>query len=77
MFFIILCFTVVYEIDSLFGSSSLKFKPNGKANINFSQFIVTLYVKDAKIYLKKYLQVSKIENFQNINKGESIGYRDT
>ena len=75
LFFIILCFTVVYGIDSLFGSSSLKFKPNGKVNINFSQSIVTLYVKDAKIYLKKYLPVSKIENFQNINKGESISYR--
>ena len=73
--FLILCFTVVYGIDSLFGSSSLKFKPNGKVNINFSQSIVTLYVKDAKIYLKKYLPVSKIENFQNINKGESISYR--
>ena len=75
LFFIILCFTVVYAIDSLFGSSSLKFKPNGKVNINFSQSIVTLYVKDAKIYLKKYLPVSKIENFRNINNGESISYR--
>ena len=75
LFFIILCFTVVYGIDSLFGSSSLKFKPNGKVNINFSQSIVTLYVKDAKIYLKKYLPVSKIENFRNINNGESISYR--
>ena len=73
--FLILCFTVVYGIDSLFGSSSLKFKPNGKVNINFSQSIVTLYVKDAKIYLKKYLVVSKIENFHDINKGESISYR--
>lgn len=75
LFFIILCFTVVYGIDSLFGSSSLMFKPNGKVNINFSQSIVTLYVKDAKIYLKKYLPVSKIENFRNINNGESISYR--
>ena len=75
MFFIILCFTVVYGIDSLFGSSSLKFKPNGEVNINFSQSIVTLYVKDAKIYLKKYLPLSKIENFRNINNGESISYR--
>ena len=73
--FLILCFTVVYGIDSLFGSSSLKFKPNGKVNINFSQSIVTLYLKDAKIYLKKYLPVSKIENFRNINNGESISYR--
>ena len=75
LLFLILCFTVVYGIDSLFGSSSLKFKPNGKVNINFSQSIVTLYVKDAKIYLKKYLPVSKIENFRNINNGESISYR--
>lgn len=75
LFFIILCFTLVYGIDSLFGSSSLKFKPNGKVNINFSQSIVTLYVKDAKIYIKKYLPVSKIENFRNINNGESISYR--
>jgi len=73
--FLILCFTVVYGVDSLFGSSSLKFKPNGKVNINFSQSIAVLYVKDAKIYLKKYLLVSKIENFHNINKGESISYR--
>jgi hypothetical protein len=73
--FLILCFTVVYGIDSLFGSSSLKFKPNGKVNINFSQSIAVLYVKDAKIYLKKYLPVSKIENFENINKGESVSYR--
>ena len=75
LFFIILCFTVVYGIDSLLGSSSLKFKPNGKVNINFSQSIVVLYVKDAKIYLKKYLPASKIENFENINNGESISYR--
>jgi hypothetical protein len=75
LLFLILCFTVVYGVDTLFGSSSLKFKPNGKVNINFSQSIVTLYVKDAKIYLKKYLPVSKIENFRNINKGESISYR--
>ena len=33
--FLILCFTIVYGIDSLFGSSSLQFKPNGKMNINF------------------------------------------
>ena len=75
LLFLILCFTVVYGIDSLFGSSSLKFKPNGKVNINFSQSIVMMYVKDAKIYLKKYLPVSKIENFRNINNGESISYR--
>ena len=73
--FLIFCFTVVYGVDSLFGSSSLQFKPNGKVNINFSQSIVVLYVKDAKIYLKKYLVVSKIENFENINNGESISYR--
>ena len=34
-----------------------------------------LYVKDAKIYLKKYLPVSKIENFENSNNGESVSYR--
>ena len=73
--FFILCFIVVYSIDLLFGSSSLQFKPNGKLNLNFSQSIVMQYVKDAKIYLKKYLPVSQIENFENINKGTSVSYR--
>jgi len=73
--FLILCFTVVYGIDSLFGSSSLQFKPNGKVNLNISQSIVVQYVKDARIYLKKYLPVSKIENFENISNGESVSYR--
>lgn len=73
--FLILCFTVVYGVDYLSGSSSVKFKPNGKVNINFSQSIVVLYFKDAKIYLKKYLPVSKIENFEAINNGESVSYR--
>ena len=73
--FLIICFTVIYGVDSLFGSSSLQFKPNGKVNINFSQSIAVLYVKGTKIYLKKYLPVSKIENFANINNGESVSYR--
>ncbi len=33
------------------------------------------YVYDARIYLKKYLPVSQIENFENFNKGESVSYR--
>lgn len=73
--FLIICFTVIYGVDSLFGSSSLQFKPNGKVNINFSQSIAVLYVKEAKIYLNKYLPVSKIENFENINNVESVTYR--
>ena len=67
--FLNICFTVVYGVDYLFGSSFLQFKPNGKLNLNFSQSIVVLYVKDEKIYLKKYLPVSKIENLENINHG--------
>lgn len=73
--FLILGFAIVYIIDSLFGSSFLHFKPNGKVNVNFSQSIVMQYVKDARIYLKKYLPVSQIENFENFNKGESVCYR--
>lgn len=33
------------------------------------------YVKDARIYFKKYLPVSQIENFENTTKGESVSYR--
>ncbi len=73
--FLLLSFSMVYSIDSLFGSSSLQFKPNGKLNVNFSQSIIMQYAKDARIYLKKYLPVSQIENFESINKEESLSYR--
>jgi hypothetical protein len=74
--FLLLSFSMVYGIDSLFGSSSLQFKPNGKLNVNFSQSIVMQYAKDARIYLKKYLPVSQIENFESTNKEESLSYRN-
>lgn len=72
--FLILGFAIVYIIDSLFGSSSLQFKPNGKLTLNFSQSIVRQYMKDATIYVKKYLPVSQIQNFENSNKRESLSY---
>jgi ABC-type iron transport system FetAB permease component len=67
--------TVVFSIDSLFGSSSLQFKPNGKLTLNFSQSIVRQYMKDATIYVKKYLRVSQIQNFENSNKRQSLSYQ--
>lgn len=39
LLFLIFSFSIVYGIDSLFGSSSIQFKPNGKVNVNFSQSI--------------------------------------
>lgn len=74
LLFFVLSFTVVFSIDSLFGSSSLQFKPNGKLTLNFSQSIVRQYMKDATIYAKKYLPVSQIQNFENSNKRQSLSY---
>jgi hypothetical protein len=75
LLFFALSFTVVFSVDSLFGSSSLQFKPNGKLTLNFSQSIVRQYMKDARIYVNKYLPVSQIQNFENSNKRESLSYQ--
>jgi hypothetical protein len=68
-------FSIIFLFDSLFGSSTLQFKPNGKFNANISQSIIRQYIKDAKVYFKKYLLVSKIENFKNIDNKNSITYQ--
>ena len=75
VYFLLCSFVLIYGIDILSGSSSLQFKPNGKFNINFSQSIVKQYIKDARVYLKKYSLVSKIENFSNYQNKPSISYQ--
>lgn len=40
--FLIFYFVIIYGIDSLFGTSSLQFKPNWMVNFNFSQSILVL-----------------------------------
>lgn len=75
VYFLLCSFILIYSIDILSGSSSLQFKPNGKFNINFSQSIVKQYIKDARVYLKKYSPVSKIENFNNYQNKPSISYQ--
>ena len=75
IYFLLCSFILINGIDILSGSSSLQFKPNGKFNINFSQSIVKQYIKDARVYLKKYSPVSKIENFSNYQNKPSISYQ--
>lgn len=75
LLFFIVSFSIIFLFDSLFGSSSLQFKPNGKFNANISQSIIRQYIKDARVYFKKYLLVSKIENFKNIDNKNSITYQ--
>jgi hypothetical protein len=74
-YFLVGSFILVFSIDVLFGSSSLKFKPNGKFNINFSQSIVKQYVKDTRLYLQKFSPVSKIGTFNNDHNRSSISYQ--
>jgi len=73
--FLATSFSIIFLFDSLFGSSTLQFKPNGKFNANISQSIIRQYIKDARVYFKKYLFVSKIENFKNIDNKNSITYQ--
>ena len=75
LLFFIVSFSIIFLFDSLFGSSSLQFKPNGKFNANISQSIIRQYIKDARVYFKKYLLVSKIESFKNIDNKNSITYQ--
>ncbi len=75
LLFFIVSFSIIFFFDSLFGSSTLQFKPNGKFNANISQSIIRQYIKDARVYFKKYLLVSKIENFKNIDNKNSITYQ--
>jgi hypothetical protein len=75
LIFFVISFSIIFLFDSLFGSSSLQFKPNGKFNANISQSIIRQYIKDARVYFKKYLLVSKIENFKNIDNKNSITYQ--
>lgn len=78
--FIIIGMFLVFGLDVLFGSSTINFKPNGKSHINIAQSIFRQYVKDAKIYYKKYLPVSSIQNFNNNVSGNrnasSISYEN-
>jgi hypothetical protein len=75
LIFFVASFSIIFLFDSLFGSSTLQFKPNGKINANISQSIIRQYIKDARVYFKKYLLVSKIENFKNIDNKNSITYQ--
>lgn len=75
LIFFIVSFSIIFLFDSLFGSSTLQFKPNGKFNANISQSIIRQYMRDAKVYFKKYLLVSKIENFKNIDNKNSLTYQ--
>jgi len=75
LIFFVASFSIIFLFDSLFGSSSLQFKPNGKFNANISQSIIRQYMRDAKVYFKKYLLVSKIENFKNLDNKNSITYQ--
>lgn len=74
-YFLLFSFILVFSIDLSLGSSSLKFEPNGKFNINFSQSIIKQYVKDTKIYLQKFSPVSKIGLFNNYHNKPSISYQ--
>jgi hypothetical protein len=74
-YFFVLSFVVIYCFDTVFGSSNLNYKPNGRLNYNFSQPMVTQLLQDAKIYFKKYLKVSQIQDFKNSKNSESITFK--
>jgi hypothetical protein len=74
-YFFILSFVIIYFFDTVFGTSNLNYKPNGRLNYNFSQPMVTQLFQDAKIYFKKYLKVSQIQDFKNSKDSESISFK--
>ena len=74
-YFFSIGFTIIFCIDTFFGSSNLNYKPNGKLNYNFSQPMATQLFQDAKIYFNKYLKVSQIKDFKNIRESQSISFK--
>jgi hypothetical protein len=74
-YFFVLSFIIIYFFDTVFGSSNLNYKPNGRLNYNFSQPMASQLFQDAKIYFKKYLKVSQIRDFKNTMDSESITFK--